>query len=79
LPSKVYSIAQLSYQETVNVKNLALALAVKPLLTALGLISLIVTSMVLGTLPSIVNGLTNDLDDLVSFQGLGYRLTDKVI
>jgi 3-polyprenyl-4-hydroxybenzoate decarboxylase len=60
-------MAQLFYQMSMDVQDLALTLAVKPLLTALGLVGLIVTPVVLGTLSGVVNGLTDNLNNLVSF------------
>jgi hypothetical protein len=60
-------MAQLFYQVSMDVQDLALTLAVKSLLTALGLVGLIETPVVLGTLPSIVHSLTDNLNDLVSF------------
>jgi 3-polyprenyl-4-hydroxybenzoate decarboxylase len=60
-------MAQLFYQMSMDVQDLALTLAVKSLLTALGLVGLIVTPVVLGTLSGVVNGLTDNLNDLVSF------------
>jgi 3-polyprenyl-4-hydroxybenzoate decarboxylase len=60
-------MAQLFYQVSMDVQDLALTLAVKSLLTALGLVGLIVTPVVLGTLSGVVNGLTDNLNDLVSF------------
>jgi 3-polyprenyl-4-hydroxybenzoate decarboxylase len=60
-------MAQLFYQVSMDLQDLAFALAIQSLLTALELVGLIVTPVVLGTLSGVVNGLTDNLNDLVSF------------